>query len=169
MTREAAVLVMIALAVILLLLMWWGWRRRARRDRRLSAPTAVPADTVLRMRREALYVATTRHGEPLERLSIRPLAFRSRATVDVTDAGIALALTGQPVVFVPAERITGSGRSTVVIDRVVEGGGLVYFAWMVDDDTVADSIIRFTDGGDDEFLAAVAAFHPTPSPTGDPS
>ena len=38
MTREAAVLVMVAVAAALLGLVAWGWARRVRRDRALSAP-----------------------------------------------------------------------------------------------------------------------------------
>jgi hypothetical protein len=169
MSREVAVLLIAAVAVLLLLAMGWGWYRRVRRDRGLVAPQEVPADAAVLLRRDALYVATTRHGEPLERLAIRPLAYRSRATVDVTDAGIALALTGQPIVFVPIDRVTGAGRTTVAIDRVVETGGLVFFSWKVDADTTVDSILRITDGGDQDFLDAVASLHPAPSPSGDAS
>jgi hypothetical protein len=91
---------------------------------------------------EALYVATTRHDEPLERLAIRGLGFRSRADLTVTTAGVALDLTGQPRFFLPAGNIVEAAQATVAIDRVVERDGLVRIAWRLEPDTVVDSYLR---------------------------
>ena len=143
MTRDAAVAVMIAAAVVLLALLVWAWWRRTRRDSGLAAPIGeVPAHASTVSNHEALYVATTRHGEPLERLTIRGLGYRSRANLTVTSAGVALDLTGQPRFFLPIERIVDIAQATVTIDRVVERDGLVRIAWRLDDDTVVDSYIR---------------------------
>ena len=75
--------------------MLWGWRRRRRRDAGLQAPLGdIPAGAEVLATAEGLYVATTVHDKPLDRLSIRPLAFRSRVTVTVTTAGVALDMPG---------------------------------------------------------------------------
>lgn len=156
MTRELAVLIIVLSSAAILLAMLRGWRRRQRRDAPLSAPTTIPVDTTLQARFDALYVATTRHVQPLDRLAVTPLSYRSRAIVDVTDRGVVFALRGAPAVFVAADRIVGAGRATWTIDRVVERDGLVFLAWEVDDHTVADSALRLDGEASDAFLAAVS-------------
>ncbi len=71
-----------------------------------------------------LYVATTRHDEPLERLAIKGLGFRSRVDVTVTTAGVALDLPGQPRIALTRDRLVDAAQATVAIDRVVERDGL---------------------------------------------
>ncbi|MFT4136617.1 hypothetical protein [Microbacterium sp.] len=143
MTREGAVLVMAAAAALLLGLAAWGWRRRIRRDSALAAPVGEVPDGASDLARfEALYVATTRHDEPLERLAIRGMGFRSRAGVTVTDAGVALDLTGRPRLFLASDRIAGVDQATVAIDRVVERDGLTRVAWRAADDTIVDTYLR---------------------------
>ncbi|MGZ8805039.1 MAG: PH-like domain-containing protein [Microbacterium sp.] len=143
MTREAALAVMIAVAVAVLGLLVFAWWRRTRRDAGLAAPVGeAPSDAATVAVHDALYVATTRHGDPLERLAIRGLGFRSRADVTVTSAGVAIDLTGQPRLFLPTDRIVGVAQATVAIDRVVERDGLVRISWRVDADTVVDSYLR---------------------------
>ena len=95
MSREAALLVIMAVAVGLLVLAAVGWWRRTRRDRALEPPVGeIPAGAMERDRFAVLYVATTRPDQPLERLAIRGMGFRSAAEVILTDRGIALELAG---------------------------------------------------------------------------
>ena len=149
MTREAALAVMIAVALVLVAVLAWAWWRRTRRDAWLAAPVGdVPTDAAILSTHATLYVATTRHGEPLERLAIRGLGFRSRADLTVATAGVALDLPGQPRFFIPAERIAGVAQATVAIDRVVEPDGLVRISWQPDTTTdtgtgtIVDSYLR---------------------------
>ncbi len=146
MTKEAGTLIMIGVAVALLLLMLLAWRRRIRRDSGLSAPLGVPEHAEIAARYEVLYVATTRHDEPLERLALKPLAYRARGELAITDRGVALSLDGAPTVFLASARLIAVGRSTWTIDRVVEPGGLVRVVWRADDDTVVDSYLRAASG-----------------------
>ncbi len=167
MTRDGVIALMIALAVVLFALGVWAWMRRTRRDSALSAPTGeIPAGSETRASFDGFYVATTRHDEPLERLAIRGLGFRSRVGVTVTSAGVALDLTGQPRMFVPREAIAGVDRATVAIDRVVEPGGLVRLSWYAQD-TLVDSYFRAQDAASPALAAAISALlHPTsPAPT----
>lgn len=151
MTREAALLLTIAGALALIAVLAWAWWRRTRRDSGFSPPVGeAPADATILSTHEALYVATTRHEEPLERLVIRGLGFRSRADLTVTSAGVALDLTGQPRFFLPTDRIVAVDQATVAIDRVVERDGLVRIVWRIDADgthsgTVVDSYLRVQD------------------------
>jgi len=144
----AVVVVVIALAVV-------GWRRRVRRDSAagggystpgtLSAPTAEA---------DVLYVATTKAGQHLERLALPGLAFRGAATVTVRPEGLAIAVTGESPVFVPAAVISGTGAASVAIDRAVERDGLLRVGWTTTGGTAADSYFRVVDPAGRAQLAA---------------
>lgn len=143
MSREGALAVMIGVAVVALAVLAWAWMRRTRRDAGFAAPIGeAPAGASVLATFPGLYVATTRAGEPLERLAIRGLAFRSRADITVTDAGVVLDLPGQPRMFLPTDRIVDAAQATVAIDRVVERDGLTRLSWRIDDDTVVDTYLR---------------------------
>ena len=123
--RDIAIAITIAVAVLVLLTMLFAWRRRLRRDSAHTAPLGVPEHAEVFSRHEVLYVSTTRHGEPLERLAIKPLVYRARGELAITDRGAALCLECAPTVFLVNDRITTQvDRATVTIDRVVELGGL---------------------------------------------
>lgn len=104
---------------------------------------------------DALYVATTRHGQPLERLAMRGLGFRSRVGISVTTAGVALDLTGQPRMLIARDRIQSVGLATVAIDRVVERDGLVKLSWRPDDSTVVDTYFRAQTGSSRSLADAI--------------
>ncbi|GAA1988610.1 hypothetical protein [Microbacterium pumilum] len=143
MTQQGALAVMIAAAVVLIGVIAWAWRRHTKRDAgALVHPTELPAAASVIATFETLYVATTKHELPLERIAAPGLAFRSRAGITVSDAGIAIDLTGQPRIVLTADRIVDVGQSTVVIDRVVEAGGLTRVTWRTDAQTVVDSYFR---------------------------
>lgn len=150
-TRDIAIAITILVALLVLVAMFFAWRRRLRRDSKLSAPLGVPEHADVISRHQVLYVSTTRHDEPLERLAISPLAYRARGEVVVTDRGAALCLDGSPTVFIASGSFVTIDRASVTIDRVVEPGGLVRLAWNLDDSTIVDSYLRAT-GGDPENL-----------------
>jgi len=121
------------IAVVLLgvfTLMFRSWRRRSTRDSGIVAgyPAPVGTETALASAR-GYYVATTPRDTPLERLFIPGLAFRARAEITATDAGVTLDLTGTRPVFVPADAIERLTPATWAIDRVVETDGLVLLGW----------------------------------------
>lgn len=160
MSREFAIALWIVLAVVLLAVMAFAWRRRLRRDSALSAPLGVPEHAEVVERHEVLYVSTTRHDEPLERLTLSPLAYRARGEAAVTDRGLALCLDGAPTVFLASDRLVAIDRATVTIDRVVEPGGLVRVVWSAADDTVVDSYLRVADGDPTTFISELRRLVP---------
>jgi len=160
-SREAAVLVMAAVAALLIVIGLVAWRRRSKRDAGLSVPVGdAPDGATTLMRSEGLYVATTRHDDALERLAIRGLAFRSRVDVTVTDRGVALDLTGQPRIFLAAGSLVSVGQATVAIDRVVERDGLVRLAWTTPEGTIVDSYLRPQDASARSLADAISPVVP---------
>ena len=146
MDKLVPTLVAIAVAALILYLLIFAWRRRAKRDAGLGATYEVPADAAPAAREaEALYVATTVHDKPLERLVLPDLGFRGRATVSVTPDGVTLAITGAHLVFIRASALLGIGVATWAIDRVVETDGLVWIAWTTSGGAAVDSYIRVID------------------------
>jgi hypothetical protein len=138
-------LVLLFLAV-LLLLMVVGWRARQKRQSSIALPDAVPAalGTIFGIF-DGLYVATTVAGEPLNRIAVNGLGFRSKVSVTVAESGIVLALRGTPDIFVPVAVLRDVTRATWTIDRVVERDGLVLIAWTLGQtptETRVDSYLR---------------------------
>jgi hypothetical protein len=120
-----AVLVIVAL-VGLLVLMLVSWRRRTKRQAHLPAPVPRPVDLGAALGSfPGLYLATTPAGEPLERIAVHGLGFRSRTTIEVFEAGVSLL----DDVFIPAASITATGTASWTIDRGVEPDGLNVIAW----------------------------------------
>lgn len=167
MTREGALTVMILVAVALIGVLAWAWWRRMRRDAGYTAPMGdIPSGARVLGSFPGLYVATTVHDVPLERLAIRRLGFRSRVDVTVTDAGVALDLAGAPRIFLAADRLADVGQSTVAIDRVVEPGGLARLAWRIDDATVVDTYLRPQDASARALVDAIRPIVPPSTPEG---
>jgi hypothetical protein len=130
----AGFVVIIALGVI-------GWSTRRRRQRDIPAPQKLPTDVGnVRAQFDGFYVSTTLDGQPLNRVAVHGLGFRSRATIGIADAGLILGLPGNDV-FIPRADIREVTRAQYTIDRVVEPGGLALVAWNLGD-TRVDSYLR---------------------------
>lgn len=135
--------------------MFFGWRARQRRQAGIPSPKPVPVEVgAIRTTASGLYVATTRADEPLERIAVRGLGYRSRMVATVADRGVTLELTGVDPAFIPAADLRSAGRATWAIDTGVEPGGLVVVGWRLGDLDV-DSYFRI-DGDAGSFVDAVA-------------
>ena len=175
--NPVSVAIVLAVLVLALVAMGVGWRRRARRQRGLVVPP-VPAEIgAVRAEAEGMLLATTFAGRPLDRVVAAGLGFRARTRVVVTDRGVLLDRAGGPPLFLPADRLTGSGTATWTLDRVVERDGLVVLAWSLPTDTGAaeavESSLRLPPGDQAAVLAAVGALTRIPStpeaPRADPA
>lgn len=164
--RDIAIAITIAVALLVLLTMLLAWRRRQRRDSGIVAPLGVPEHAEVASRHEVLYVSTTKHAQPLERLAISPLAYRARGELAITDRGVALCLDGAPTVFLASSRLIDVDRATVTIDRVVEPGGLVRIDWRADDGTVVDSYLRLATGDPQNLISDLRRLIPAAHDTG---
>jgi len=154
--------IVVVFLAVLLVLMYIGWRRRQRRQSGIARPDAVPESLGVGFGSfDCLYVATTVAGEPLNRIAVRGLGFRSRGALAVTATGIVLSLRGQDDAFIPTAALREVTRATWTIDRVVEDGGLVLIAWTLGSgDTAApvDSYFRLEAGS--ELLDAISNIFP---------
>lgn len=154
-TPTVVILVVVALVFVGLAL---GWRARRRRQAGLPALEAVPMNlgaAVLAL--DGFYVATTVAESPTDRIAVRGLGFRSRATVAVHPEGVVLGIAGQPDAFLPRSSIVGVGRATWTIDRVVGRDGLVVVTWTLGD-TLVDTYLRVEDP--DALVGALAPLAP---------
>ncbi len=148
MDRTTSTTIVIAVILLALLGMYLGWRARQRRQSSLPEIATVPADAgAVRYSAETFYAATTIAGEPLNRVAVRGLGFRGRATVTVTDLGVILGIAGVPEAFIQISALRRVERATWTIDRVVENGGLVLIAWTLGE-TDIDSYLRLADSAD---------------------
>jgi hypothetical protein len=153
MDRTTSLTITAAILLLALLGMFLGWRARRRRQSSLPAPLTVPADLGAALFSvETLYAATTLAGEPLNRVAVRGLGFRGRATVTVVPTGVILGIAGTAEIFIPSSAIRAVERATWTIDRVVEAGGLVCIAWTLgagtDEARDVDSYFRVTESTD---------------------
>lgn len=157
--------VTLGILAVAIFLMVWGWRRRSRRDGAIALNHVVPALTVITSA-PVLYVATTKPGEPLERVALSGLGFRGRATVTVAEQGVALELIGETPVFIARDLVLGALPSTWTIDRVVEKDGLIALSWTTPgtEPVTVDSYLRVIDGADHaSILAAIGSITRTPA------
>ena len=157
--------------MLLLALTYLGWRARKRRQANVPQPASVPQEIgeVLGSF-EAFYVSTTVADEPLNRIAVRGLGFRARATITVAEQGLVFALAGVDDIFIPRADLRSVTRATVTIDRVVEKGGLVLVAWTIVatgsihptiSSTDVDSYLRLERSK--ELIDAISRILPTPT------
>ncbi|MBD8703440.1 hypothetical protein SOM11_03220 [Frigoribacterium sp. CFBP9039] len=140
----------IGLGVLVLLaaLLWQmarSWRARGRRQSDIALPEIAPDGLgTPSIETDGFYVATSRAGDPLDRIVIGGLGFRGRAGVSVHVEGVRLEIAGEPAKLIRASSIRDVGRATWTIDRVVEEGGLVLIAWTLGE-TDVDTYLRIVD------------------------
>ena len=164
MTREGAVLVMVLVSRCSSALHRCGAGGAAdgatRVCRRRSATARAGAEVLATL--EGLYVATTAHDRPLDRLEHPPPRLPLAGTVTVTSAGVALDMPGAPRC---SSRRTASSPSAGPPSPSIASssrGGLPFLAWRTDD--LTPSSTPTSDPQD----ASAARCSPTPSATPSP-
>lgn len=154
MSKEAFALLCAAFVAVLAIGAALGIWSRRRRQRDIAAPLGW-AEVVPTLVVPALYVATTRAGDPYDRVFAHGLGFRGRTELAIDPEGVQL-VADRREVRIPASRIRSVERATWTIDRVVEKGGILVIAH--DLDAPVDTYLRII--GDDtaalEALQAIA-------------
>ena len=158
MTKETFALLCAAFVALMALLVWLGIRGRRRRQRDIAAPQgwidAAPSLVV-----DALYVATTRAGDPYDRIFAHGLGFRGRTRLAIDAEGVQL-LADRREVRIPASSIRSVERATWTIDRVVEPGGIIVIAHELGADV--DTYVRVIGDDAPAFEALRALQHRAP-------
>ncbi|CAN5334792.1 hypothetical protein BH10ACT7_BH10ACT7_01390 [soil metagenome] len=146
MDRTWLAAIVIAFLFVLLGLMVFGWQRRQRRQADVVAPQPAPDSlgTILGSF-VGKYVATTRAGDPLDRIAVHGLGFRGSIEVTVSDVGLLLERAGSPAIWIPRSDVRDMRRATWTIDRVVEPDGMHLVEWTLGD-TIVDTYLRMDDG-----------------------
>lgn len=120
-------LIALAFFAIIGLLVFWSWVSNIRKQEASIEPPHFiegPASG-----QEALYVATTFAGRPLDRVVGHGLAHRGLATVEVDSTGVRIYRTGEKGFQILSSKLLGVSRTNAVIDRAVEKDGLVTIRW----------------------------------------
>lgn len=117
----------LALIVIALLLMFLAWRARSRRAASISLWPTLAGSPVRTF--EIFYVATTRGGAALERVSLPGFSYRSFGILETHVGGVQLTLTAGDALALPLDSLQGVRTAQVAIDKVVERDGLVALDW----------------------------------------
>lgn len=133
--QVAAVLAVVVVVPLVWWLMWLGWRGRVRRQEHLEALPGVPAgftagpvDDV-----EAVYVATTLAGQPLERVAAHGLGVRSAAVLRVGHDGVLVQRRAEHDVFIARTALRGVRLERGMVGKFVEREGLVVLTWSLGD------------------------------------
>ncbi len=163
MTKELFALLCAGFVALLAALAVLGVLARRRRQRDIEAPQpwiqAVPTLVV-----EALYVATTRAGDPYDRIFAHGLGFRGRTQLAIDADGVQL-VADRTEVRIPAERIRSVERATWTIDRVVEPGGIIAIAHSLGADV--DTYLRIIGDDREAFDALRGLVRSRTQPTGE--
>lgn len=142
-----AVIILIGMVIVALLIMRAGWNARARRTAEF-VPTLPVAPVSLGRSLfgpvTMTYVSTTRAGDWLERITANGLGVRSRAQVEVFDAGVQIVRTGAPDLFVPTSALRDVTVGPGIAGKVVGGDGIVVLTWQAtpDDPRGVDTGLR---------------------------
>ncbi|WP_072313587.1 PH-like domain-containing protein [Agrococcus sp. Marseille-P2731] len=160
MSKETFALLCAAFVALVAALVALGIWRRRRRQRDILAPEGWSERVLPTLVVEALYVATTRAGDPYDRVFAHGLGFRGRTRLAIDGDGVQL-LADRREVRIPATSIRSVERATWTIDRVVEPGGIIVIAHRLGADV--DTYLRVV--GDDapafEALSALARHEKT--------
>jgi hypothetical protein len=155
MTKELFALLSAGFVALLALAAVLGILAKRRRQRDIEPPLpwtdAVPSLVV-----EALYVATSRAGDPYQRIFAHGLGFRGRTQLAIDAAGVQL-VADRREMRIPADRIRGVSRATWTIDRVVEPGGIIVIAHTLGAEV--DTYLRII-GDDTAAFEALSALAP---------
>jgi hypothetical protein len=156
--RTMPVVVIVVVVALVFVGLAFAWRARRRRQAELPALATPPASLGAPVLvDDVFYVATTVAEHPTDRIAVHGLGFRSRAGVVVIPEGVVLSIAGEPDAFIPREAISGIGRATWTIDRVVGRDGLAFVRWALGD-TVVDTYLKSSDP--DALVAALTTLTP---------
>lgn len=146
-TNWPARLAWTALVLGVIALVLWamrrGWKNRVQRQSDVPAPAAPVAEPSAQAV-PGLYLGTAVSGDWLDRIAAHGLGVRSRASLDWSDAGIAVHREGAPSMQIPAADILGVRADSGVAATVRSKDSVVVVTWQLGD-RVVDTGFRADD------------------------
>jgi hypothetical protein len=136
----------VGLAFISLLvgvIIWAGvtWRKRASaQDIQIARPAYTDFSPY---GSSGFYVATTFADRPLDRVSAHGLGFAGKANIEVSEQGIKISRIGERSFWIERASLIDLARTSGVIDKVVEKGGLLSLRWKLGSSEL-ETHLRFT-------------------------
>ncbi len=134
MTKQIMAIISLALFLLLAGLALRGWRKRsASQSSEFSAPLeALEYFGELLEQAKALYVATTRDSNHLERITAYGLGARGFCQVFIFTEGVLIVRNGERPLAIDSSNITAVELTQVAIDKAVEPNGLTSITWLHD-------------------------------------
>lgn len=125
---RAGLLVLVAVVVIWAG-MWWGWRNRTRRQADIVEPEWIESPIASRGDPEGVYLATTRRGQWLDRITAHGLGISSRVTVASDDTGLLVVRRHGRGWRIPTADLLEVRRDRGIAQKVREPDGIVVISW----------------------------------------
>lgn len=143
-------LIALAILFVFMFLAVRSWNRRASKQ---SYLLEIPAFTKFKDEGSlGSYVATTFADRPLDRVSAHGLGYQGKARVFVDKAGVQISRTGEKSFLIGKASLLDLSRSSGVIGKAVEQGGLLSVRWMLGESEV-ESHLRFARAADRDLVA----------------
>lgn len=145
-----------------------AWSRRRRRDEARASLPELPADIEAREsigHVDGMYVATTIHGNTMDRVVGHGLGVRARARVFLYEDGMLCDRSGADPLWIAASRITDFGTGSGMVGKFVEPGGLVMVTWTYAGRAVDTGFRPQESQGRPQLLEALSAFGGTSAQT----
>lgn len=158
--RLQTALVGVVVVLVILVPALIGWRRRRARDEARADLPGLPADIESRdsvAHVDGMYVATTVHGNTMDRIVGHGLGVRTMARVLVYEDGLLYDRHGAEPLWVAASRITDHGTGSGQVGKFVEPGGLVMVTWSYEGRSVDTGFRPREAGGRSVLLDALRA------------
>lgn len=134
MNRLVPAILVATFVAFIFFVMLRAWHKRVKASDSAELNAVIPAGSELVTSiANVFYVATVHSLAPLERVALRGLRFRGWSTIDVYNEGVIVRVRGEQPVTLPTAVITGTSARQMVIDKVVESGGLIGIDWVRDD------------------------------------
>ncbi len=135
MEREIIGASAVALVAIIASLIYLS-NRSVRRAQEAALPEPIrPTEAIEGI--AAYYVSTVFADAPLKRVWAWSLGGRGKAILAVDPEGISIERQGELGFHIPAQALTGAGKTSATIDKAVEKDGLIALLWRLGDEELA--------------------------------
>lgn len=157
MTKYIVAFALVALIVLLAGLAVRGWgRRRNEQEQLLRMPAESIPNFAAELAVNGFYVATTKSGEPLNRINAYGLGHRGKASIAISAQGVVIDRIGEVSLAIPSRDLVSVQLVSGAIDRAVETGGLIAITWLIGGEML-ETTLRVVDENQRSLMVAALA------------